>query len=266
MRKIAKDNFRKKMGKLEKILIGILAVTSAVVSQKSFMIRAEQEESPGYACWRTIDGLLYRIDSVAQQSIKPYHIPDAQLDIGTSEDPNIVSGDIYVNFCGGVKGSRFSNCDADLTSTGYFLYNNGQDCLSLSTSRDKRAGEKVDPVHTKWSYEQIDHANGLVIIGNNSKILDNTVTKKDLHLRFICSHKVNAPKDENLKSIFKDNILTISIESSFNCGQNVFGPAGDIIRMGWPLALIGIVFGLILIPFGSKIFKASVSILAFGIA
>ena len=245
----------------------------------------------GYSCSKTVDGALYNFNGLKVNSSKPYVATDTQVTVSVSGAPMNVSATYYFNFCGSVTdGNVLSACspyvdDPDITA--FMVYTTSESaekakseglkqtpsgCVAMSQGLSKmKSGQQI--ATTEWSYSLWDTTtatNGIVITGNNSKAYqdsntDYPIMKNPIKLVVTCTLAKNQKPTAQQNKSAPGMPIELIVASPLGCGSNIFGPLAGLIRLGWPLALFGMLLGIVMIPVGKRYFKIALSIISLAI-
>lgn len=221
-----------------------------------FVQGATAEEFPGYKCIKflTENDEYYNLKELQMNGFEPYSIKDVSMKL---DDGETYDGELIFNVCGVVK-TKLDVCDHLLNTTAYFVYNQEENCVALTTNSQPKGN------NTEWSYEPYNKKltpDGFTFVGNNSHVEDKDVFSGTIKMKLLCNENAKTPKD--FFSGQEEDFFSFGFASKYACGRNTFGPFSDLVNMKWPLAVVAIVFGFALMLVGYKIFKPALTIVGF---
>jgi hypothetical protein len=218
--------------------------------------------SAGYKCFNFLSDSdeFYNVSKLSTDSATIY---TTELAVKT-KDGSTHSGTVYFNVCSAVLVAVSYNCELSQNAFAYFVWKEGEtfNCLALSSNSASSSSQ-----NTKWSYKPYktnSFPDGYVILGDNSPVTSEKNFLGNVRLEIKCDKTVDSSKDIYAGQE-EDLTLYLGMTSKSGCGRKSFGPLGDLLKQGWPLYICGIIMGIVLIGFGYRVFKPSLTIIVFSI-
>lgn len=199
----------------------------------------------GYGCTQYLKdtSAFYYLNTVSRESNNPYTVPEFEAVINGEKH----TGKLQFNICDKVvKPAQCAGTEEE--STGYFLV--GEDkCFQLSAAK-----------MTKWKISSLE---GNKLPDGIKITTDNSSYKKlelEVEYKLICDKDARTPAIEAMQ---KGDIVHIQLKSETACGRDLLGPFPDLLSNPYIIYPAMIIIGLILAPFGIKVYRSILVFLGF---
>jgi len=200
----------------------------------------------GYTCQQSLKDTqsIYYLNKLNREESNPYKVKD----IVASIKSEAVKGVLSFNICGEVNVPEGCNSE-NLQASAYFLAEDGR-CIAMSSSAD-----------TNWKIESLEgkkEPDGIKFTADNSKNRDRL--PNDIQYQLFCDR-------EKITPVFtaeqKGSFIVVSMRAKDACGKDLIGPLADIFGNPYIVYPAMIVLGLILGPFGIRVYRGIIAIVGF---
>lgn len=199
----------------------------------------------GYSCTQYLKdtSAFYYLNSISRHESNPYTVSDFEAII----DGEKLTGRLQFNICD--RMAKPPQCQGDdESSSGYFLVGTDK-CYQLSASK-----------MTKWKITSLEGKklpDGIKITSTNT---DYKKLKVEVEYKLICDKKATTP---TIIAVQKGDTIHIDFKSETACGRDLLGPFPDLISNPYIVYPFMIIIGLILVPFGIKVYRPLLVLLGF---